>query len=122
MEDVDGGFDRQVIEVLMEHETVRLDGGFNLRFMEDLKQQMMDGRFGENMMEDLIVLIRDIFIGAKIVWRQGLMVPRTILNPSHLKINVAHADSDTRANFIGAKSIWKPGLMVPGTMLNSSSL
>ena len=62
------------------------------------------------------------YIGAKIVWRQGSMVPRTILNPSHLKINVAHTDSDTRDNLIGAKNIWKPGLMVPRTMLSSSSL
>ena len=47
MDDFDGGFDRKVIEVSMTHATERLDGGFNLRFMEDLMKDLMDGRFGE---------------------------------------------------------------------------
>ena len=47
MEDFDGGVDRKVIEVLMEHATERLDEGFNLRFMRDLMKDLMDGRFGE---------------------------------------------------------------------------
>ena len=38
MEAFHGGFDRQMIEVLMEHGMERLDGGYNLR---------LDGGFDE---------------------------------------------------------------------------
>ena len=57
----------EVIKVLMERATERLDGGFNLRLMEDLINDLMDGGFHETIMEGFIVLIRDTFIGAKIV-------------------------------------------------------
>jgi len=56
----------EVIKVLMERATERLDGGFNIRLMGDLRKDFMDRGF-HNKMEGFIVFIRDTFIGAKIV-------------------------------------------------------
>ena len=107
-EDFDEGFGRKVIDVLMKHTTERLDGGSN--------------RCDEKMMEDLFVLIRDMFIAAKIVWRQVLVVAKNDIESKPETKNVIHQHSDTRANLMDAKNIWKPGLMVPKAMLSSSNL